>query len=103
MKRPLHVKKLTLSSPLRLNEIGMEGELPKDKLSKFAMDELDTNLDLDLGLDLGLDYSPTTPNPSKPREEEEEDYFRESSVPVAGKAGNVVDELVTLWTLLPVG
>lgn len=76
----------------------MEGELPKDKDSKFAKDDINTDLDIDLNL--GLDYSPSTPYPSKPREDKEEDYFCKSIVPAAG---NVVDELVTLWTLLPTG
>jgi len=78
----------------------MEDEVPRDKGSNLAMDDINTDLDLDL--DLGLDYSPTIPYQSKPGEEKE-DYFHESSVPVAGKASSVVDELVTLWTLLPVG
>ncbi len=40
--------------------------------------------------------------PCKPKEDDEEDLYDDRRVPMAGKASSVVDELVALWTLLPV-
>ncbi len=77
----------------------MEDEPPRDEGSNLALDDID--IDLDLDLEPGLDYSPTIPYPSMVSDEDEDEHA--CIVPVAGKAGNVVDDLVKLWTLLPVG